>query len=386
MSERSAPPTKVLHHGRRRSEYEQQIQAGGGGATVQDLLPTRDEKDALAGTSGKPSQTNKYATGSDTRLADQRDAKSLQGRPLTAAAPAVNDVVTWDGAQWKPAAGGGGGGGGQASPDILRAASTADLVLGVAAADIAGATVTLTKAGLWLIIGVFDLEYSVAGSTVAVGRLMAGGVAQTPDASYRNDDSAVGRASITSVWKYTAAVNDVAKLQALKTVAAATITAKNGQCTITAVFIGGLVPIWEQIWEAFDGNADPVDKLIQSGAYRVFIFFGSHNAATWKAATNATYAVPAGKKLIVLTKQGSEALTEDTVSRQARFRNATDAVDVLAPAEFQGTGAGFLPWGGDLANPSKLTEVAAGKTVRLELWNADAQKRALGALVICREV
>lgn len=149
---------------------------------------------------------------------------------------------------------------------------------------------------------------------------------------------------------------------------------------------GGVTPIWEQIWEAFDANTDPVDVLIQSGAYRVFIFFSSHNAASWKTPTNATYTVPAGKKLLVIQKGGSEALIEDTVSRRARFRNITDGSDVLDFAAFQGTGAFGFAWAGDVGDPSKLVVVAAGKTARLELWNSDATKRAMGALVICREV
>ena len=42
----------------------------------------------------------------------QADASGLQGRPISSAAPAGNDVLTWTGSQWEPAAPSGGGGGG----------------------------------------------------------------------------------------------------------------------------------------------------------------------------------------------------------------------------------------------------------------------------------
>lgn len=39
------------------------------------------------------------------------DAGYLRGRPISATAPSVGDVPTWNGSEWAPAAGGGGGGG-----------------------------------------------------------------------------------------------------------------------------------------------------------------------------------------------------------------------------------------------------------------------------------
>ncbi len=42
-------------------------------------LPVQDENDALVGTNGTPSTSNKYVTNSDPRNSDQRDADSIQG-------------------------------------------------------------------------------------------------------------------------------------------------------------------------------------------------------------------------------------------------------------------------------------------------------------------
>jgi hypothetical protein len=119
------------------------------------------------------------------------------------------------------------------------------------------------------------------------------------------------------------------------------------------------------------------------------IFYSSQNVAAWKTPTNARYAVPAGKKLLVVAHGGS--LLHDTNFRQARFRNVTDNTNFIEPlsfgAQISATFSSILAgWVGDLANPSKLVEVPAGKTVEVEIWNADTSKRAIGVWVICREV
>jgi hypothetical protein len=166
---------------------------------------------------------------------------------------------------------------------------------------------------------------------------------------------------------------------------AATITVK----TLTDIEQAASTPIFEQMMQAFDVNADPVDALIQSGAYRIFIFYSSQNVAVWKTPTNARYTVPTGKKLIVVATGGAQL--HDSNFRQARFRNVTDNTNVIEPFSFgsqiSATFSAILAdWGGDLATPSKLSEVPAGKTAEVEIWNADTSKRAIGAWVICREV
>jgi len=166
---------------------------------------------------------------------------------------------------------------------------------------------------------------------------------------------------------------------------AATITVK----TLTDIEQTASTSVFEQMMQVFDTNADPVDSLIQSGAYRIFIFYSSQNVAAWKTPTNARYAVPAGKKLLVVARGG--AGLNDSNFRQARFRNVTDNTNVLEPTSFGGQvqvsySSILADWAGDLANPSKLVEVPAGKTVEVEIWNADTSKRAIGVWVICREV
>lgn len=171
--------------------------------------------------------------------------------------------------------------------------------------------------------------------------------------------------------------------------AGAGVTVTDDAGTKTLVTIpggGGATSIWEQLWEFFDTNTDPRDTLIQSGAYRLFVFFSSHNAASSKVATNAVYTVPVGKKLIVLSFEPSSAVRADTANRFCKFRNVTDAIDVIAESVFGSDAATFLRWGGDLGTPSKLEEVVAGKQVRLEIRNVDTSKRAMGGWVLCREV
>jgi hypothetical protein len=157
-----------------------------------------------------------------------------------------------------------------------------------------------------------------------------------------------------------------------------------GQVTAAASGSGGAgTSVLEQVWEALDGNADPVDALITSGSYRVFVFFASHNANSWKSATNASYAVPVGKKLLVV--QRFAALGVLDTNRNSRLWNVTDGSAVDTVGSSGRVGAAFM-WQGDLAVASKLPEVAAGKTVRAEIFNPDTQKRAGGIVYVTREV
>lgn len=40
----------------------------------------------------------------------------------------------------------------------------------------------------------------------------------------------------------------------------------------------------------------------------------------------------------------------------------------------------------DGAGPTSFVEVAAGKTVKLELWNPTGGNRGMGVVVICKEL
>lgn len=145
---------------------------------------------------------------------------------------------------------------------------------------------------------------------------------------------------------------------------------------------GGGTAILEQIWAYFAANnADPIDTKITSGNYVVLIFLSSQNAAAWKDATNAVHTVGVGKTLTLLQRFSVGSVAD--ANRDGRLQNTTDAttVDVVSGSR----DAAIITWSGDLANPSQLITVAAGKTVKAGIWNADANKRAFGVVYVCWE-
>jgi hypothetical protein len=127
-------------------------------------------------------------------------------------------------------------------------------------------------------------------------------------------------------------------------------------------------------------NAAPLDFLIRSGNLLAFGFFDSHNVNSWKAATNAVYTVPTGKTLVVQQVFCAPEVVSDSANRQVRLYNTTDAAQVVAPATFALPGA--MPW----FSAGAFSNVAAGKAVRLEIWNADGTTRYTGGLLIACEV
>lgn len=137
------------------------------------------------------------------------------------------------------------------------------------------------------------------------------------------------------------------------------------------------------ILEGLFPNADPIDFLVDdvSNTGQVaFVYAGSHNANSWKAATNAVYTVPVAKKLVV--KQVFTDQNETDTARDARLFNVTDATEVVRRNSLPYASSVFL-WSGDLATASKFPEVAASKQVRLEIWNLDTQKRSMLWIVKC---
>jgi hypothetical protein len=168
-----------------------------------------------------------------------------------------------------------------------------------------------------------------------------------------------------------------------------TLHLPGGQVIVPAVIAP--LSVYATIYSSFDAGL-PVDQLLIADAYRTFIYFDSHNANSWKPSTNAHYTVPVGKKLIVVQTDASGITKIDKDNRQMRFRNTTDNVDACGPTQFQSAptitnaadGIGFQ-WGPDLGPPG-VPVIPAGKTVRLEIWNADNNQRAIGGFVMCREV
>ena len=133
-------------------------------------------------------------------------------------------------------------------------------------------------------------------------------------------------------------------------------------------------------------NVDPIDQKITAGSIIALLFFTSHNANNWKAATT-THTVASGKKLVLLDWQPSITIQADSSSRRMRLWNVTDGVEVFGYATNSASAVrAGVPWAGDLTTSSKLYTVAADKVIRLELWNSDSNKRANGGYVICREI
>jgi hypothetical protein len=154
---------------------------------------------------------------------------------------------------------------------------------------------------------------------------------------------------------------------------------------------GGTTPLLEQIIDYIAANpTTPIDTLITSGSYRVFIFVKSDNTNGWTDATNAVYTVAMGKTLYPIIGM-STGITENTANsdyanRQARFRNTTDGVDLFAPTNgFANSGFFLGMWAPD-TNPATWPSAAAGKTVKLGLWDNGAVTRTMGAIVIAKEV
>jgi len=133
-------------------------------------------------------------------------------------------------------------------------------------------------------------------------------------------------------------------------------------------------------------NTDPRDALLTSGSLIAFVYFSSHNANSWKSATNATYTVPTGKKLVVLAAMTTGDNVVDSAARRTRLFNSTDSAVVVQPTA---AGNGFLHgfnflWQNDLA-PGAFPEVAAGKTAVMQIWNLDTTQRSTGGVVIAYE-
>lgn len=133
-------------------------------------------------------------------------------------------------------------------------------------------------------------------------------------------------------------------------------------------------------------NSDPIDTKLTSGSYVALVYFTSNNTNSWKGATNATHTVAVGKKAVLVYTGFSSKNIEDTSGgRNVRLQNTTDTATVIA-ALTQYQHASPYYWDGDLATASKFPEVAAGKTIRIEVLNTDTNKRASGAFVIFKEV
>jgi hypothetical protein len=135
----------------------------------------------------------------------------------------------------------------------------------------------------------------------------------------------------------------------------------------------------DDVVEALVAASNPVgvrDFTLARGDYIAFGHYGWHDAASWKAGPS-TYTVPAGKKLVVVAFESSVFISWDSASRRVRLWNVGTGAEVAEYQHFQFRGA---PWAGDGAE--LLMEFAAGTQLRIDLWNGDTSRRAIGGHII----
>jgi hypothetical protein len=116
-------------------------------------------------------------------------------------------------------------GGGRAGVAVC----SANLTLAVAFADVAGCTFTAPFSGNYLVTGIFDVNYTVAGGGNMSGRCLVNGVAQ---GSLCLQGVAVSRNSVSQQWLVTVTAGQIVKLQANKSIAAGTIIVQATHSTL----------------------------------------------------------------------------------------------------------------------------------------------------------
>lgn len=162
------------------------------------------------------------------------------------------------------------------------------------------------------------------------------------------------------------------------------LQAQSGEATGLRYANAGL---WETIMDyCAANNSDPIDTKLSINGYVVLVYFASHNqagAANAKSATNAVHTVTVGKTLVVMYLWPSVPVQQDTTNRQVRLQNTTDGTTVIVVGDFKSNG---WEWIFDTATPSQFPTVAAGKLVKMQIINGDANRRAIGGVCICKEV
>lgn len=122
---------------------------------------------------------------------------------------------------------------------LLAAAASGNLVVTAGAwNDVTGATVTLDRAGVWLIVASFAI-LAYHGDNYVQGRLDVAGAPQAGLASV-NFVAGVGHSLIVNaaqVWRVEAAAGDVAKLQGTKALGAQASAILAGDTTIAAHWV-----------------------------------------------------------------------------------------------------------------------------------------------------
>lgn len=126
----------------------------------------------------------------------------------------------------------------------LIAYGTTDQTATTSLQDVTGASITLNKAGKWVIIGSFDLFQQGAGDVGAVdlrGTVNINGVDNGVSAKFHGEYTVGGysRANVAQVWTYTAATDSIiAKLRFAKNAGTGTSGLVGVSTSITAFWIG----------------------------------------------------------------------------------------------------------------------------------------------------
>lgn len=125
-----------------------------------------------------------------------------------------------------------------APPQALYAKASATLTLTTSYVDIPSCTVTLNKAGVWLILGVANCNYGGGNDTAILVQLLANGAAQTGLIQSFLTAASGNVANGPQTWLYTTAnTTDVAKLQAKKNTGTTGTSFTGADSTITAVWL-----------------------------------------------------------------------------------------------------------------------------------------------------
>jgi len=123
---------------------------------------------------------------------------------------------------------------------IVFANATASLTLTTTFQTIVGTSITLPRAGKYLIQATFDLIGIGAGDTGAnlAGQLLVNGVAQPAQGIFRAEFTAAARATVAQQWVYQAVTaGQTALLQAAKSSGTGTSIAGNPHTSISALWV-----------------------------------------------------------------------------------------------------------------------------------------------------
>lgn len=151
---------------------------------------------------------------------------------------------------------------------------------------------------------------------------------------------------------------------------------------ITNTFAGILSAVYD--WYVAN-NATNMDHKITAGDYIALIHHDTNATSGFLSPTTATHTVTTGRKAVILLSRGSTSVVNDISFRGMRLQNTTDTVTVIAQGTAFRDGRDLTDGGGG-GDDAKLKEVAAGKVIELQTWNADANTRGRGGFVILKEI